>query len=180
MIFQAKCQRSKRVLAVERTLSVSWQAHMGLSSSRTARTWPALLIATAGRRADTSAPRVNEHSYICHYTHNTLHQSIHSFMQSSLRLMSSTKFGLLLFLVLVRQPGGKPCTGGPTTGFCRLCTYEPYLSRIRVVPSWHYWAFWENGPFPWQPSPKYEKLKKYNISGSRWRILTILVSKHMF
>jgi len=59
---------------------------------------------------------------------------------------------------LVRQPGGKPCTGGPTTGFCRLCTYEPSLSGIRVVPSWHYWAFWENGPFPWQPSPKYEKL----------------------
>jgi len=81
---------------------------------------------------------------------------------------------------LVRQPRGEPCTGGPTTGFCRLCTYEPSLSGIRVVPSWHYWAFWENGPFPWQPSPKYEKLKKYDISGSRWPILTILVSKHMF
>jgi len=33
------------------------------------------------------------------------------------------------------------------------------LSGIRVVPSWHYWTtFWENSPFPWQPSPKYERL----------------------
>jgi len=36
------------------------------------------------------------------------------------------------FEFIVRQPRGEPCTGGPTTGFCRLCTYEPSLSGITI------------------------------------------------
>ena len=35
-------------------------------------------------------------------------------------------------------------------------------------------------PVSMETVTKYEKLKKYDISGSRWPILTILVSKYMF
>ena len=50
--------------------------------------------------------------------------------------------------------------------------YVP-MNPLYQKSEWHNWAFWENGPFQWQPSPKYEKFKKYDISVSRWPILTI-------